>query len=314
MANFAVTMFMSAKSGGKTFGWSESHIRMDAGTADDVVAPAIALANKRIVLFGKGPTMDAVRISDVAVNRDALLLVAGNTYNGAQLLDKDPGVNAQSSTIDRHDQPNACIKIRLLNNNARYKTLYLAGVPDNLIISEPAGAGLQFNQAWLTNFWPAYLQELCPQGSTSKWGFRARANKSENTKVEAKDIKAVGIVDNVTGYVRIAVVTTDDRANLGETVQIRGATRQNPSYKGINGQWKVAAKITDWPAAGYTGYDLRGTQGTNITNLRDLGTVELVDYRYVPYVIGDLTGQTTRKRGVGGNRPRGRSSRKRIGA
>lgn len=214
MAIYKLTYFFQQDK----YGWSETFyieaVNLDAAktvaTANSVVNARAALLAQNSALGIVNPSIEAVRISNIAVKRDAALYYLNvlGTY----------------TTAGYADFPNTAILVSIKgkapgDTAERYRrSLYLRGQPDTLVIN-----GGQFNPigTWVANF--------------NAWGSAIRA---AGFGMMAKNVAPVPIVNS--GMVNVGSdleITTlvDHGFSVGDLVQIAGVLPKDI----INGEFQV---------------------------------------------------------------------------
>lgn len=286
--------------GPKQFGWSEIHWWLGvAPTLDAAVASATALGRARVGLLGSNGYLKAIRLSDDAVKRDSLLIVPRDADAHTTSL-------PSRSTWDLVcDQPNAAVLMRILNIPVKRKNFYLAGIPDLVIRTSPAGPSLADPTAIFR--FNVYSQELTgapldQTGTGNQWGFRGR----KITGIVNTPILDWGSEGNGGSRLVAFVDQAVTAMSAGQIVQVSGVLMRPAGIPKPTGQWRIQSVLA--PSGGLRGYVLRGTEGFDPASIDVPGNLIQVDFDYFQYTRLSLAGQTTRKRGVGSIRPRGRSS------
>lgn len=297
-----------------SYGASETHWYLPGVTAlADVVAPAIFLANKRTAMLASNVETVAVRLSDDAVTGDSRMILNASQPGGdAGLRSTTP----KAGTPARSDQPNACLLYRAIAlNPLRRKQIYICGVPDDMIFTSPAGPNIAAVAGYEEYFatWKALLEgQLGALGGApaNTWGFRCRAGSdSTNRKPILNWTQSAGSPANLIFHVTTGTLVKGTGGGAspvvqGDVVQVRNVKMLVPGTPRPIGHWRVAKKTT---VGAVDEFELRSTAGYDAEAIDDPGTVEPVTYEYAPYKEVTLTGQRTRKRGVGSLRARGRS-------
>lgn len=274
-------------------GWSEKHIYIPDVLNLRALQPQMtALANARLGCAAANVWLSEMRASRPGVFRDSFRLFS---RKGG---DRDSGIEGPGALKDyRADQTNACLNVLLQANDVQKKTMYLAGVPDDLIVTAPSGpdyaAVPEFVDAW------NLYRNLLTNGS---WGFKAR---SLNREANLVDVVDWNLEPNAPFSLVASIDALNDFGAVGDQVQIRGVSALTRGTRLPNGIWKIKAKSG---AGGLVNFTLRSAIGYDPTNFDDAGTIEPVLFQYATYLVGKIIGQGTRKRGVGPIRPRGRAS------
>lgn len=145
------------------WGWTETYYAVKSGLGDALVA-ANTLARARRKLMGRGSSIEAIRVSDVTVSGDSLVLFAA-----------DAGGWGSSSELQCDTPWNAWLA-RLSTGAMPRRSLYLRGIPDDWTTIEENGkaanVNAEFKKAWqgLVNVLfsePYYLRALDKRVLTS---------------------------------------------------------------------------------------------------------------------------------------------------
>lgn len=284
-------LFYGTAAAGKPFGTSEVHYFLPSNDFTACQAATAKLVTARNQLMGTGIKFFGFRMSVDGQPRNAKFVSSESLVSTG--ADKKTGdVNPNSTPADI---PNTCLVVRATHNNQRHKQVYLTGIPDEIIETNPVGPNLKKGDQWYQKFkaWTKMLRE----GGT--WGFKARTINPVSTNV-------VDYVSQQAGAGYLGAVVTNDIANVGDRVQLRKVQRINPALPKVNGIYYVSEKAVDAVAGTFT-YYLRNTSDLSPDNIGDPGTIELVTYQGYAYTCLRISGQSSRKRGVGSLRPRGRS-------
>lgn len=298
-----VTMYMEQ---GKAT-WSEAHYYIPATNPVDASDAAVALAGFRGACLGRNAYLVALRLSSFPANR-VVYDIAFSPLNDTGTWPADPSGGNWSS-----DQANACLKVRMWGGVAA-KTLNLAGVPDNVILTGPAypdgyALGVDFDMVF-----DAYMSYLVAPLGSSNWGFRTRLSEFP--------AQVVGLVSNalypqmlgvVVGSALVSVAHPGHNLGVGEEVYLSGWRRRNTRVPGLEGAYEVLGVLP--PAAppavqNYT-YFLANTGSVDPLNFLGLGTVDVLDYMVTPYARWGISKAGTRKRGGSFGLPVGRSPTRR---
>lgn len=108
-------------------GWSEGHY-MEHDSYDDALAALRLIGESRLPLFTDNTRITFLKVSDVAVKRDAI--VDGDTTHsglGSGSYDPDP---ATQDTF-----PDVALLLRYTTMTAQWGTHYLRSIPENCIIN-----------------------------------------------------------------------------------------------------------------------------------------------------------------------------------
>lgn len=280
---------------GKSYGSSEVHYWLPSSDLDACQVAAKNLAIKRIATYGDGVVFLGFRMSvDQPTPRPtrfvpwSSLVGAGNgAGSGAALQDEDA------------DIPNTCILLRMGNNNQKWKNMYFNSIPDSVIVTKPVGPDM-LNPPNYGKLFASWKLELC----NGQWGFKGRVTNPTKTQV-------LDWVQEQNGTGKIGAVVATDIASAGDQIQVRKTTAVNDGLPIPRGIWRIASEVSDaGPPARFT-YYLRNSETLAATNVDEPGEIELVQYATFAYTDVLISGQTSRKRGVGSIRARGRSRNRR---
>lgn len=161
--NVVATMFFRHD----LYGWSESHVWADDGTASlsEVLAEAISaggLCDKRSSLLGEGAEFLAVRVSKDGVWRDSLIEEAINNPTLSNRTD-----NSVVSAGFAADAPYSVTSVRVEMGEQYRGIIYLSGMPAALQPDPPLA---RYPAPWGTA-WQGYINYLSNQSrSSTKWG------------------------------------------------------------------------------------------------------------------------------------------------
>lgn len=287
-----VLLFYGTSKAGQCYGFSETQWYLPSNDFTACQVATKKLVQLRSALMGDGIDFFGFRMSVDGDPRNAKFVPSGNMVSRGLEGGSGPANKAATPA----DIPNTCINLRCGHNNQRHKQIYLNGIPDAIIRTAPVGPNMAIEPGWQQkyNAWRDYLKV----GGT--WGFKARKLNPDKTNVIDYTQQAAG-----GGY--LGAITNNDIANVGDQVQLRKVKRINAALPKVNGTYYISEKATDAVAGTFT-YFLRGTSLLDPNNIADPGTIELVEYQGFAYTCIEISSQTTRKRGVGSLRPRGRSS------
>lgn len=264
------TMFFSAstRAGGRTFGWSESHVMMTAG--EDLTQGLIdltALANKRVDLLGAGVTLTYMRVSRHEIKRDSLI------ESGIKPSQADVPYYNHAFKDKRADFAYSTLLLRCQLGLAPFVSRcskYLSGNPD--LFQEAASLPTD-NADWRAAF--ALYKRLLIGG---RYGQKC-LNLDPVTNPE-KPIIGAAIVNG-----ELQLTCINHGFNTGTMVRISGLKGEgnNP-----NGVWELV-KVND------TAFTLNGYSGE--FTRRHGGTVRERKYTALPYTDVIIRRYASRRRG-----------------
>ncbi len=317
MANIRTTfIWRPVGTGPKSYDITETHWHIAAGNALGAVDEAVRLANLRTNLMGRNVEMVSVRLSDDAVLRDSILVLPATATDG------DTRLKTFSTDKDlRADQPNSAVLLRLLNSPGIWKNMYLAGIPDDVIVTgdttsvPPVAAGPNFdvNQPFRRryNAWKAAISNA-GAGANPIWGFRSRIFQPPRVIKDwsnaAPGVARLQFTIDAPAIARPA--PPGGVVQVGDRVQIRLASAPASPIGPPRGIWIVQTILSLGGGTEYQ-YTLRNTEAFDSALVINPGTVEYVHFGYLPYADVQIRHQTTRKRGGRRTAARGRSRRRR---
>jgi hypothetical protein len=285
--------------GPKRPGWSEVHFYLGSVTTTADIALNLAvvqLMNARTQLMGNNVRASMYRLSVPGVPRKSTTVYAVPNASGQSAINQYPSLSQGSADI-----PNACVMGTLKSAANQARAIYLAGLPDVLIrTGTPVGpdfgaAGLQGYQAlWLT--WQTLLLN-------GQWGFLALnllpngqpAPISYWQQATAAPFNIQFVLPNNAAYIPV----------VGAIVHVRGVLMGVTGAERPIGRWRI--KSTTAVDANNTAFELDKSSAFQAVLVDRPGTVESVQSSYVAYDRLTNLLQTTRRRGIGPVRPRGRS-------
>lgn len=289
---------------GKLQGFGEVHYLTGIASADDPAATtaAVALANARVDLLGRGVFLEEVRLSATTVNRDSLQIPVGEVGN--PLSARATPADATLTAYGQADIGNVCCLVRMGLSSKKWRNMYIAGIPDALTNTTLKTVDLAALPLWSTKF--TIWKNLIAPAAGGQWGFFALYTGDDGPQYANKPIQGYTTEGVAPNRIGIVMLTADTGWAVNSKLHIRSTILLNKAYRSPVGTWSVGSKTTD-AGAGTTTYFLRGTEGINIDNIKEPGTANLVGKTYFNYTYATILGIATRKRGVGSSRARGRS-------
>ncbi len=290
------------------YGASESHYLLATPTNLEDLAPAVReLCERRVELNAGNVTLTEVRLSRVFQvgpflrgNRSTLTMVTA--VNPKLNRFGLPSVGTNYTTLSAN-HPNGCLvcPTTARTNEQAHGRISLTGIPDALLGTDPPGPKLDEVPGFFGLF-DLYAQVLT--GDTAQWAFLAKMPVEDPfpAPILSWDNEVGG-----TGRLTFQLPVAQDVGDERDVVQIRGVSMLSSAFARPNGQYRIAVKATD---AGIVTYTLRSTEGFVAAQIDEPGTAEPVQKALYQYKSVQLGKESTRKRGVGSVRPRGRSSRR----
>lgn len=262
---------------------------------ESINSQLLDMANARIAMNAGNTVTIEVRASRPGLPKDSYRIFTARTGDRGSALSISGGFKQFNA-----DQSNSCLQILMAQSDYQKRNLFMAGLPDDLLRTNPPGPHYDDVPGWLEAFkvWAALLVN-------GDWGFKSRVI---NTPADMKAIHQWNVEAAAPFRLILSVDEGDGFMDVGDEIQVRGVTTYNQGQAKPLGKFDVAATSV---GAGLKNVTLRGAVGFDPTQFDDLGSVEPVEYEYVAYKSIKPVGQTTRKRGVGPVRPRGRSRARR---
>lgn len=290
MAATGVLVTMLFEESGLSF--SEAHVWTVNADLNLVKDPAKELVQARANCCGAGVSLVGVRLSKVQDFRDSIVFSAteiqGIVFPTGKLYTSGADKITAGYSNDA-DQAKACVLLRAEAGTTKRKSIYMAGVPDVILGTDPNGPKTTLFTAW-TAFLNAYINVLV----TKSWGFVARADQQGAlAKQDVQDL----VVQAGTNRIGLVCDSGGPTYAVGKLVQTRLFQSSNSAYKSLNGIWQVSAVALGSPAAGKNTYYLLGSNQVPFSSIVRNGFVQGVDYAATRYTAVQPQGQTTRKRG-----------------
>lgn len=302
MSMFRVTVFLQQAD----FGWSETW--WNEGTAYGNIADKVnTMLEKRANLLSQRVSFGGVRFATDGVQRSSRLILPGERIlDGQKVVVPASGFRADAPSIgagedrETYDQVRAALQIEVVAFGQRMGLRYMAGIPDQVSLTEPAVLDTGHPPKW----WEAFKSW---QSAMKAGAWRIRyTKKAGGTAVGpvARWVKQ-GAAPGLWGAVTLNTATIG--ANVGDKIIVRGVRMNAAGLRSPNGTQYVDSKVTD-NAAGTTTFYLRNTQDLDIDRAVSLGDVRKQEFDYVvptrldPYSVG------THRRGGPFRRRRGKRS------
>lgn len=285
-----VTMFFQAFN----YSWSETHFLLGVSDFQPAVSPASFLAKDRQDLLGAYAQLVNVRLSYVPANRQIYDLPRTSwPAQGAN--------NSGTGQIDEiaTDAPFTALMLNLQNLVAN-KNLYLAGIPDiDVVFSPQTPNGFNVENSFLSPLLQ-YMAFLTGVSSSNSWGFRSRL---DGPALMIQTLQSEPLYKNNIGV----FTTANPGIAVGSEAYLKGFKTANPRVPNLSGSYMVGAVIP--PGSGQPNWEtvLFRTADVDPTNFMQLGSIQPLVYRYLPYQTWRPVRVTHRKRGGSYALPRGKS-------
>lgn len=305
MPFYRVTMYM----GQAQQGWSESHYSRESWSPSMMTDKVSDLMADRVGIMFTNQRFDGVRIVDLgndpAMNPQRGLSIAFKPgswpYPGSNDYVEVPSTGNMSITpvTRRPDQIRAALQMRMMYEGPRKSIQYLAGIPDAVSDTEPATYSPTGDEDWRKAL-SAYIEEL-----TTFWGLKARQVPPTAPKMTpsgyVQQQAAPGLLGVVVSATDYPVYTTRDM------LYITGSKWKTKQQKTLNGKYYVNSVNTTL-IPGSVVYFLEGTEGSDPSQIKIRGKVQVVRYSIYPYLSVTPQAVGIHKRGLPSLAFRGRRS------
>ena len=277
--------------------WTETHYSYGVTSFVNLRPFAIDYANKRAQTLGAYAALTEIRLSDVTNPRDTYL-VPPTSFNGLSPFDY-PTTQRNQEAVDA-DQPNSSIQLRI-ETEALPKTMYLAGVPDDVIGTQPRttrNLTADFNPNWRASLLSWIGSGPDPAAGTligGNWGCLVKAPTGRQVCTAQQAAAPLAAYAAVQAQAPLA-------GGVGDKVLVTGFRSVNPRQKGLSGVYKILAIQSG------NVYVLAGTTAAQAANVKPLpGHVADLSYKVAKYTSCTPLKGTSRKRGNSFGRPAGKS-------
>lgn len=285
--------------GPKRPGWSETHFYLGGATTTADIGlnlDTVAFMNARTQLMGSNVRATMYRLSLPGQRRRSKVVYAVPTGAGTSPLVQYPAISQGTSDI-----PNTSLMATLASALGQTRPIYLAGLPD-VLIKTGTPTGPDFGAAGLSGYQAIWYQWLAFLFN-GKWGFRAL------DALPAGQPQEISFWDQaVDSPFNIRFILPNNAAYkpaVGEIVHVRGVLMGVTGAPRPIGNWKI--RSVEAFDADNDAYTLDGSSAYQAVLIQIAGTVEQITRSYVAYDSMMNLLQTSRKRGIGPVRPRGRS-------
>ncbi len=285
-----VTMFMQQ---GK-YTWSEAHYLLNYFDFPSALAPAYGMCTLRAKCLGNNAALVGCRLSLAPSNRQVYDLNP-QVWPAHGSWPSDPGGGNYSS-----DLAYSALLVKVLGVTSS-KNLYFAGVPDNVILTDPSAPdGYVQTPSFATPFYN-YMVFIASLAGNTGVGFRSR-DKSQ-------DVFSLGLVTNALypNAIGVQAISALPGIGLHSEVYLSGWRRSNTRIPGLSGAYQVVGYIPAGISGGNDTYFLGETGNVSPTNFLGLGNIGPLLYNYIGYQGWDVRKAVSRKRGGSYGLPRGRS-------
>lgn len=270
-------------------GWSESWHNLTAGSLSAAETDARNAGMKRIAICGLGSVLAGARVSDqdAVPKRSKLVDLAGMGIGLGEIPAE--GLTGYTDAVLRSaDQLQSALLIRGLSAAGVQKNLWLGGIPDFIVRTNPAGPDLGgASPAWVARYttWRAEFQ-------SGRWGFRAR--RRVGADVQPQDIVDYVLQAGAVSRLGLVVNNGGPVYSTSQRVQIRNVKLVNPAFRSPTGTWAIHSRLD---GATQTTYFLLNSEGIAPTNVTFRGNVRLVDFEAVAISDLSIVRQSNHQRG-----------------
>jgi hypothetical protein len=282
-------------------GFSEVHyyLASPSSTLDAGLNLAVQqLMNARTQMMGNNVIAAGYRLSVPGVPRRSNTVYAAPTPSGPGPLAFSPAISQGTSDI-----PNTSVLIPLKSSAQQTTRSFLAGLPDAFIFTgNPVGP--DWGAAGLNNYqalWNTFINILL----NGNWGWNAL-----NT-LPAGQPQAISFwQQSASAPFNCQIVIPNNAPYLptvGSIVHVRKTLMGVTGVPRPIGRWRI--KLSGAVDTNNNFYELDQSSSFQAVLVQQPGTVESVSYGYVAYATAGGLLQTSRRRGIGPVRPRGRSRR-----
>lgn len=256
----------------------------------------IAAMNARTQLMGSNINASLYRLSMPGRKLRSYTVYAIKNSVITPNMTVGPSLNQGACEI-----PNASIQLTISTALSQVRQMYLAGLPDevfstggvigptfaNPVLQQYAGLWGAWKAIMLNGNWGSIFLNVLPPSQPGPIAFWQQAGFAP--------FNLQFVLPNTAAY----------KPLVGDTVHIRGVLMGTTGVPRPIGNWKV--KSINAVDANNTAYELDQSSAYQAVLIQMPGTVESVIKAFQPYASFDNAQQTSRKRGIGPVRPRGRS-------
>jgi hypothetical protein len=303
MPNFRVTFAFQQY----VFGATETYITNNVSDADigSVIQPLITKRNDMLFNLTNWVGVRVAETTPAGGLRRSRFFPPGDytiTGSGIELSVPARGARTPAAADNRPDQARSCAQLRITYDVNRTAMRYLAFVPDNVIEDEPVSINPNANPDWFS-FYLSYRAELV----SGRWNIRARVSETGNPKFPILNWVSSPTAPNLLG-VKVAKIPGTG-VGQNDKVSIKGTRRRGTDRVSYNGIFKVDRVDTTSDSTNNI-YYLQTTEAGDPTSLKNMGTMQKVDFIFLPIQKAVLLRGGVHKRGKPLGTPHGRRSRR----
>ena len=272
----------------------------------------IALANARLGLCAANIQLQSIRQSlftldpsgrPIAARQRNRIIVPGQAQSSGRTVSSSALQVSGAFSLLNSDQPKAAV-LCFLDGQAPNQgvsnvgTLYLAGIPDDIIQMGANGTPAVNAVAGWSNAWTSFL------GVLNKNGFAFLGTMRPPT---TGPVPILRWANEAAGSFRLMFTISANLFTVGQKIHVRGVRMNAPRTPTPMGKWKIDAVAGPDASNNYT-YTLKNSQGFTSSQIVTDGTVESDTKTFYSYLgTGTPMRATTRKRGATYGAARGRS-------
>lgn len=284
-------------------GWSET-LYFPGGRSTSFYAKLETITNARVNMLAANHNLIAVRVTDEGANRFTRLIKAGGKVQlddniQSITLPGRGGENGTGSDVEGPpDQLRAALHVEMIKDGQRIGLRYLAGIPDDISLTEPGTLNRQFNKVWykLFNLWRRHIID-------DGWAIKALDKGTGFPLINVISYRIRTAAPSVLGVVIPLAATFT--LGTGRKVALQGVTMTRRGLDTPNGQWIIDGTDTDTPGGIKTIW-LRGTEGFDPNTFLTLGKIRGVSAAYIVPTWLEPTSVGVHKRGKPFGSPVGR--------
>ncbi len=295
LATMRMTMFFATDN----YTWTESHWLLGVSSYAAAEPPAISIATARCGILAEYSTMQAVRLTNLALPRTSFYL-PGFSFPG------DTGRFQVAPDGVLADRPYSALNIQFTGIDGTESRGYLSGIPDGLI-----GEGASSDRGiYALGIWGSalynYIGSLLPLQAGALGINGAAYRRLDYSAVQ--NVAAVtmpGVPGNEIAVTFPAQLTFIP--NTPPAIVFKGFQKVNTRLPMLHGTYYVDTNPTLFPVAPPWTYFLQNTANISLANIKKKGVGSGLLYTYIQYLNGTVVSATHRKRGASALAPRGRS-------
>jgi len=275
MANAARATFYYGQA---NTGWSETWW-YPPGISGSFWQRVMLLANRRNDLLGPNHFLIAVRATEEGGERKTRLVLGG----GPTALDAGspvitlPGRGREdgigTNLEGPSDQVRAAIHCEVISGGRRVGLRYLAGIPDDISLTENPTLNKDFQKKWW-NMFADYRDQIINQG----WAIKALDKSANFPLIPVQTYRMRAAAPSVLGLVFDAALPFT--GVVGQQIALQGVRMLRRGQESPNGTYYIDGTEVNQPLGQRTVW-LRGTEGFDPEQFLTLGKFRHVSYTYI---------------------------------